>query len=36
VRELLEFIRTSKRGISGPHHYRAGADEEDEESKAAA
>jgi UDP-N-acetylglucosamine acyltransferase len=37
VRELLDFIRTSKRGISGPHHYRADKDDEYEgESKAAA
>lgn len=27
IRELLEFIRTSKRGICGAHHYRANDEE---------
>jgi UDP-N-acetylglucosamine acyltransferase len=29
VRELVEFIRTSKRGICGPHRLAAGAEDED-------
>lgn len=36
IRELLDFIRASKRGISGPHHYLAGRDDEDEDDTRAA
>jgi UDP-N-acetylglucosamine acyltransferase len=35
IRELLGFIRESKRGISGAHHYAAGEDDDDRSAAAA-